>query len=251
MSWEVGPCTYLAAAPGDDRIHKADDDVKIDSVVRLVDSFVPSSCCQVPARADFPRHVLQLEQSEGLPQAEGSKSSDDAGGSAPDDEAGGSAPEEEADWGDDDDKDSEEWADEVIGGSSSSSAAPGGASSSSATQASASASASAPQQMPDNEARFWAACKPALLKASGVKSARIAAVLADLQMQLASMECGRLDLRCLLSPSPGEPRVALASHALSRYYHVKVALPLQCLALMLMQKVGAKRFGNRECKVQV
>jgi hypothetical protein len=65
-----------------------------------------------------------------------------------------------------------------------------------------------------------------------------------LQMQLESMVGARLDWRRLLNPSPGERRVALASHALNRDYQVIVALPLQCLALLRMQKVGATQFGN-------
>ena len=73
----------------------------------------------------------------------------------------------------------------------------------------------------------------------------MAAMLADLNLQLKSMEEDRLGWRCQPSPSDGEPRVALASHALNRDDQVKVALPLQCLALLRMQTVGATRFGNR------
>jgi len=210
---------YLAAAAANKEIHYPEDFVKSE------EGEEPSSA---PVVAD----------------EDDSESSGDAGGTAPDDEADNSASEFEADWGDVPDEEKE---DEVVGGSSSSSAVPGGASSSSATpaSASASASASAPQQLPDSKARFWAACKEAGLKARAQTSALMAAVLADLDLQLESMEEDRLGWRCPLHPSPGEPRVALASHALNRDDQVKVALPLQCLAMLRMQTVGATRFGNR------
>jgi hypothetical protein len=209
---------YLAAAAANEEIHYPEDFVKSE------EGEEPSSA---PVVAD----------------EDDSESSGDAGGTAPDDEA--DPPSEfEVDWGDVPDEEKE---DEVVGGSSSSSAVPGGASSSSATpaSASASASASAPQQLPDSKARFWAACKEAGLKARAQTSALMAAVLADLSLQLESMEEDRLGWRCPLHLSPGEPRVALASHALNRDDQVKVALPLQCLAMLRMQTVGATRFGNR------
>ena len=98
--------------------------------------------------------------------------------------------------------------------------------------------------MPDAEARFWAACHTALREATARSTIRLASVLEGLLMLLTSMEQGQLEWRCSLNPCPGEPRVALASHALNRDFQVKVALPLQCLALLRMRKVGAKRIGK-------
>ena len=85
--------------------------------------------------------------------------------------------------------------------------------------------------MPDAEARFWASCHTALGEAFAVSSVRLSTVLRDLQMLLSSMEERRLEWRDSLNPSPGEPRVALASHALNHDFQVKVVLPLQCLDL--------------------
>lgn len=147
---------------------------------------------------------------------------DGAGGSAPehDEEAGGSAPEEEADWGSDEDL-------------------PASAGSAAASASASVPSASALALVPSSETRFWAACREALAKACGTNAARMAGATADLNMQRGSMESGRLDWRTLRTPSPGEPKVALASHALNRDYQVKVALPLQCLSLLRMRNVGA------------
>ena len=89
----------------------------------------------------------------------------------------------------------------------------------------------------------------ALRQATARSTVRLSTVLEDLLMLLTSMEQGKLDWRCSLNPSAGEPRVALASHALNRDFQVKVALPLQCLAVLQMQKVGAKRIGK--CEVQI
>lgn len=157
------------------------------------------------------QHVEDVEVDSSEDSA--SSCSEDAGGGAPEDV---SAEEPEADWGDDD-------IDEQDG-------AAAAASSSAFPSASASASSS--------ETLFWAACKKALAQASGTNAARMRAVVADLEMQLKSMENGRLDWRTLQPQNLGEPKVALASHALNRDYQVKVALPLHCMALLRMRNVG-------------
>ena len=140
-----------------------------------------------------------------------SSCSEDAGGSAPDDV------QSEADFGGDDDYFS---AEEDEAAAAASSSAVGSAAASSA------------------ERTFWAACRQALRQASGANAGRMRAAVNDLELQLTSMENGRLDWQPLQPQNLGEPKIAMASHALSRDYQVKVALPLQCMALLRMRNVG-------------
>ena len=212
---------YLSAAAGDSRV-------------------------QEPGRADRPDGADGDAASASSTDSE--SGDDQAGGNAPehDEEAGGFAPEEEADWGDpeafpDDENvgeasvwgDPEEFPDDENVGEASASSSAGAA-------ASTSAPASVPRLIPNCETRFWAACRSALgrLPVGG----RMTAAAADLKIQLESMEMH--SLKAAPVAIHGEPKIALACHALNRDYQVKVALPLQCMALLRQRNVGATQTGK-------
>jgi hypothetical protein len=68
------------------------------------------------------------------------------------------------------------------------------------------------------------------------------AAAADLKIQLGSMEMH--PLKAVPVAIHAEPKIAFASHALNRDYQVKVALPLQCMALLRQRHVGATQTGK-------
>ena len=205
---------YLTAAAGDESITDADRHIVVE-----------------PAR-----RVIVEPDSDDSESSEGSEEGD-AGGSAPEDDQATDVFEDTVDWGDD----------EVFFSGLEGNFEEGGASSSGASPpARPSASASASASDSSSQTRFWAVCRKALSAAcgTGTNAGRMRAVIADLELQLASLSDGRLDWQSLRSPCPGEPRIALASHAMCRDFQVRVALPLQCMALLRSRNVGRLQLGK-------
>ena len=81
---------------------------------------------------------------------------------------------------------------------------------------------------PSPQYKFWQACRAAVNSLAEVSSAGSAAVASELELLLDRYEQGH-DVKITKS---GLLRIALCSHSFGRDYQVKVAMPLQCLAIL-------------------
>jgi len=84
---------------------------------------------------------------------------------------------------------------------------------------------------PCAQARFFDTCRAAVRALASMPSAGSAALAAELEVLLDQCEGGHL--AAARRHSPCDLRLALCTHSLGRDYQVKVALPLQCLAVLV------------------